>query len=143
MSDEQEPQPGPHIPSHLFRGRVRTSTLVLCLLWLGMWVGYLYLNQPEDAPPQSVVISNTPYVPYVPPADAAPTHQPTPTTTVPTETPAGTTTPGAGTTTTPGGSAPQTTVTTTDGLPFDLPRIPGLPGFDSGTDSEQTGESGP
>ena len=65
------------IPSHLFGGKVRTATLALCVLWLALWVLYLFLNQPDkpaEAPPSAVIISETPYVPFVP-APGAPAGQ--------------------------------------------------------------------
>lgn len=163
MSEQQNDSPGQpeasdgpdasrprlQVPSHLFRGRVRTTTLVMCVLWLGMWVTYLILNQPDDhaqAPQQAVLISDTPYVPYVP-AEST-THAPAPPTTsgAPTPTTSGTpTSPGPGA---PGSTSSPTT-DTTGILPFELPEIPGMPGFDGGNDSEtgedsgQTGESTP
>lgn len=159
MSDEQPESTRPHVqvPSHLFRGRVRTSTFAMCVLWLGLWVGYLILNQPDDtsgAPQQAVMISDTPYVPYQPPSggnsansDPGSADSPTPTgtpTTSPTSGAPETAVPRA-----PVSGTPPTTATTTGVLPFELPEIPGLPGFDGGTDSEtgedsgRTGESGP
>ena len=72
------------IPSHLLGGRIRTTTFALCTLWLALWVTYLFLNPPEDtpdAPSTAVIISETPYVPYVPPATTAPQEKSVPETT--------------------------------------------------------------
>ena len=100
MSDEK--RFWSRIPSHLFGGKVRTATLGLCVLWLALWMLYLFLNQPDkpaEVPPSAVIISETPYVPYVPPASTAPTA----TTLPPTATtyPSGTGTPPSVTTTVP------------------------------------------
>ncbi|MCK0091034.1 hypothetical protein HCA61_01415 [Rhodococcus sp. HNM0563] len=137
------------IPTHLFRGRVRTSTLVLCIVWLGLWAAYLTLNQDKSQadgtgtpPTGAVIISETPFVPYVPPAssteqappttttDVAPSSEPTTATTTPGDTPAPMT----------GTQPPETT--TADANPFRLPQIPGLPGFDGESGTEPTGEPG-
>ncbi|WP_016933535.1 hypothetical protein [Rhodococcus sp. R1101] len=139
MNEEREPHRR-RIPSHLLGGRMRTTTFALCSLWVGMWVLYLFLNQPEDtpaAPSSAVIISETPYVPYVPPAATVPPQKSTPETT---DTPYPSTTsstfPPTTSTSVPGSpqgvlppQAPTTTApptTTTRQLPFDLPRIPGL-----------------
>ncbi|MFD6883834.1 hypothetical protein [Rhodococcus sp. NPDC060084] len=141
------------IPSHLLGGKVRTATLGLCVLWLALWMLYLFLNQPDkpaEVPPSAVIISETPYVPYVPPASTAPTA----TTLPPTATtyPSGTGTPPSVTTTVPPNPgvptatrtepappAPTTgTTTTTRQMPFDL-QIPGLPSVDEQSDTSETG----
>ncbi|MEE2031220.1 hypothetical protein [Rhodococcus chondri] len=138
------------IPSRLLHGRVRTSTLALCLLWLGMWMLYLFINQepePEGGvPQQAVIISDRPYVPYVPPVEPEPVPTveqfPTESTTVP---PTGTPTPtedttGPGDATT---AVPTTAVPTTAGqAPFQFPRIPGIPNLGDRPGTEPTGESG-
>lgn len=144
------------IPSHLLGGKVRTATLGLCVLWLALWVLYLFLNQPDkpaEAPPSAVIISETPYVPFVPspstPEPSVPTVPPTesfvPDSTVPSTT-TGTVppNPGVAPTTTPpqNPSAPTTgTTTTTRQMPFDL-QIPGLPTVDEQSDTPGTGEPG-
>jgi len=144
------------IPSHLFGGKVRTATLALCLLWFALWVLYLFLNQPDkpaEAPPSAVIISDTPYVPFVPTPSSPeplstvpPTESFAPTSTVP-PTPSATVPPNPGvapTTTTPQNpSAPSTgtTTTTTRQMPFDL-QIPGLPSVDEQNDTSETGEPG-
>ncbi|MEE2057604.1 hypothetical protein [Rhodococcus artemisiae] len=136
------------IPSHLLHGRVRTSTLALCTLWLVMWGAYLTLGQDDSnagSPAGAVMISETPYVPYVPPVQTTEQSYPTTTTEItptetPTETPSVTTTPRD--TPAPTTGTEQPTVTTTDSNPFRLPQIPGLPGFDGESGSEQTGEPG-
>ncbi|WP_407107318.1 hypothetical protein [Rhodococcus aetherivorans] len=139
-----------HIPDHVFGGRLRTATLALCLVWLGLWVLYLYLNPEEEqgtatAPPGAVVVSETPYVPYVPePTTAEPsltttTTEPTPTTTTPAPTGTGSTPGGAGSRTVPEAPAPTTT-TTQPGLR--LPEIP-IPGLGDSSPAEPTGESVP
>ncbi|WP_416061347.1 hypothetical protein [Rhodococcus indonesiensis] len=146
-----------HIPDHVLGGRVRTTTLSLCLLWVGLWLLYVYLN-PEDeqsaaAPPGAVVVSDVPYVPYVPepttveptpvepvPTTTAPTTtEPTPTTTGPTPTGPGSTPGGRGSEAVPGAPAPTTT-TTQPGLR--LPEIP-IPGLGNSSPTEPTGESVP
>ncbi|MBM7460193.1 hypothetical protein ACIBED_05915 [Rhodococcus coprophilus] len=141
------------IPSHLFGGKVRTATLGLCLLWVALWMLYLFLNQPDkpaEVPPSAVIISDTPYVPYVPPASTAPSATLPPTVT---PDPSGTgtpppvtattvpSTPGAPTTTRTVPSAPAPTTTTTRQMPFDL-QIPGLPSVNEQNDTSETGEPG-
>lgn len=143
------------IPSRLLHGHLRTSTLALCLLWLGLWMVYLFLNQepePEGGvPQQAVIISDQPYVPYVPPVEQETTQAPVPTTEqYPTES---TTVPTTGVpvptddATAPGvvpQTVPTNTVPTTTGgqAPFQLPRIPGLTNFDEEPTTEPTGGSG-
>ena len=128
------------IPSHLLGGRIRTTTFALCSLWVGLWVLYLFLNQPEDAPAAApstaVIISETPYVPYVPPATTVPpqelpsttTEAPYPSTTVPTLPSTTTAVPGPqqGATPSPVPTTPAPTTTTSRQFPFELPTIPGL-----------------
>ncbi|WP_245687984.1 hypothetical protein [Rhodococcus phenolicus] len=128
------------IPNRLFGGRLRTTTVAMCVAWFGLWMLYLYLNQDDEqtpAPQGAVVISDTPYVPYVPPAD--PTTAPS---TVPETT--GTTAPTtAGTPTSiPTTTAPPVTTTapTTTQTPlFRLPEIPGIPGLEGGNGGDGTG----
>lgn len=119
------------IPSHLLGGRIRTTTFALCTLWLALWVTYLFLNQPEDtpdAPSTAVIISETPYVPYVPPATTAPQEKSVPETT---DTPYPPTTATGVPGREQGGTPPQDATTTAPPtttnrqFPFDLPTIPG------------------
>lgn len=147
MTDDQGSRPV-RIPTHLFHGRVRTGTLALCVLWLALWATYLVLNQPEEtaaAPAEAVLISETPYVPYVPPVQTTEQSYPTtttevvPSTTAPTSTTPPTT---SGDTPAPTTGTQLPTTTTTDANPFRLPQIPGLPGFDGESSTEQTGEPG-
>lgn len=159
MTDERQRRPV-RIPSRLFGGRVRTATLAMCLLWAGLWALYLTLNQPVDqvgqvdVPQQAVIISETPYVPFTPPAQTTEQWYPTTTEMPSTESPTVTTTPSETSGTpgetpgTPGDTpAPATgtqppTATTTDAIPFRLPQIPGLPGFEGESGTEPTGEPG-
>ncbi|MFD6897721.1 hypothetical protein ACFWB0_24705 [Rhodococcus sp. NPDC060086] len=153
MTDERQRRPV-RIPSRLFGGRVRTATLAMCFLWAGLWVLYLTLNQPVDqadqvdVPQQAVIISETPYVPFTPPAQTTEQWYPTTTTEMPsTESPTVTTTPGEtpeapGDTPAPATGTQPPTATTTDANPFRLPLIPGLPGFDGESGTEPTGEPG-
>ncbi len=142
------------IPSHLLGGRIRTTTFALCTLWLALWVTYLFLNQPEDtpaAPSTAVLISETPYVPYVPPATTVPEEEYVPETT---DTPYPPTTsslsrptpstdaPGSEQGVVPQQDVPTTGIPTTTNrqFPFDLPRIPGVndqqnPTVTEGTDA--------
>lgn len=140
------------IPSHLLGGRIRTTTFALCTLWLALWVTYLFLNQPEgtpDAPSTAVIISETPYVPYVPPATTAPQEKSVPETT---DTPYPPTTSSTFPPTTAtgvpgreqGGTPPQDATTTAPPtttnrqFPFDLPTIPGLNDQQDPTVTEDT-----
>lgn len=142
------------VPPRLFGGRVRTTTLALCTLWLGMWLLYLFLNQPEnqgaEAPATAVIISETPYVPYVPPAasyepdvpatdapsteDAVPSDADTPTTpeTTVQTTPFGTPTP-----------TPTQEPSPNRQFPFEVPRVPGIFPQQVPPESEITGETEP
>ncbi|QNG19361.1 hypothetical protein G4H71_18235 [Rhodococcus triatomae] len=106
-------------PPYLFGGKVRTSTIVLCLLWLVVFTFYIYLN-PDAGTEQDSRVGPVPqqtteqYVPE--PTETAPTTTPTPTPT-PTDTTSpqspepggnpGETGTGTTTTTTPGGLFPQ------------------------------------
>ncbi len=106
--------------SHLFGGRVRTSTLVLIVAFLALWWTYdTYRPQPAPKPPATQVVPpgfvpdpNYTWVPrsrvQQPPAD---TYTPTPTPT----------------TTTPPPPPPVTTTTTPP--PFVLPTLPCIPPF--------------
>lgn len=132
------------IPSHLLGGRIRTTTFALCTLWLALWVTYLFLNQPEDtpdAPSTAVIISETPYVPYVPPATTAPQEKSVPETT---DTPYPPTTatgvPGREQGGTPSQDATTTAPPTATNrqFPFDLPTIPGLNDQQDPTVTEDT-----
>ncbi|KQH77208.1 hypothetical protein AO501_12750 [Mycobacterium gordonae] len=102
-------------PSHLFGGRVRTSTVVLIVAFFALWWTYAtYRPHPEpprsDTPGQVVPPGFVPDPGYtwVPRTRV----QPQPVTTTPTPTPTTTTTPPPPTT---------TTTTTTPGLPCLLP----------------------
>lgn len=136
------------IPARLFGGKVRTTTFSLCVLWVGLWMLYLFLNQPEepiDAPPTAVIISDMPYVPYVPPVETPPSTQTTvPGTTTDTPTPSTTVPPtGSVAPTSAVPTAPSTVpTTTTRQFPFDLPQIPGFPGGSDTSDTTGTGEPG-
>ncbi|UYP17768.1 hypothetical protein OED52_13915 [Rhodococcus sp. Z13] len=152
-ADEKGEKPRRHIPAHILGGRVRTTTLALCLLWLGLWFLYLFLNQPEDSTPppaDAVVISSTPYVPLVP-ETATPTETPYTTTDTPVPTttvaPTGSPTPGSPQDTTGPGSSESTTgtsTTTTDRpFPFELPHIPGLTDNRNSDTPDGTGERAP
>ncbi|WP_443208844.1 hypothetical protein [Rhodococcus rhodochrous] len=132
------------IPSHLLGGRIRTTTFALCTLWLALWVTYLFLNPPEDtpdAPSTAVIISETPYVPYVPPATTAPQEKSVPETT---DTPYPPTTatgvPGREQGGTPSQDATTTAPPTATNrqFPFDLPTIPGLNDQQDPTVTEDT-----
>jgi hypothetical protein len=109
--------------SHLFGGRVRTSTLVLIVAFLALWWTYdTYRPQPapkpsapQVVPPGFVPDPNYTWVPrsrvQQPPADTytpRPTPIPTPTTTLP---------------------PPPVTTTTTTPPPFVLPTLPCIPPF--------------
>ncbi|MHA7648930.1 hypothetical protein ACX9NE_04010 [Mycobacterium sp. ML4] len=126
----------PRTPSHLFGGRVRTSTVVLIVAFLALWWTYsTYRPRPE--PPRS----NTPPGQVVPPGfvpDPDYTWVPRtrvqqPATTTPRPTPTSATTPPPTTTTTP-----SPTTTTTPGLPCLLP-----PPFCPATTTPTTPQPGP
>ncbi len=105
--------------SHLFGGRVRTSTLVLIVAFLAVWwVDDTYRPEPPAKPPAPQVVppgfvpdQNYTWVPrsrvQQPPATA--TVSPTPTTTVP-----------------PSTTAPPPVTTTTTPPPFAPPQLPCL-----------------
>ncbi|MGW0021118.1 hypothetical protein ACWDUD_22595 [Rhodococcus sp. NPDC003382] len=128
------------IPPKLFGGRMRTTTVAMCVTWLGLWMLYLYLNQDEEpavpAQPGAVVISETPYVPFVAPAETPATtaettvpqsSTPTTTTDAPTSVPA-----------VPEPSVTTTAPTTTETPRFRLPEIPGIPGLEGGDSGNTT-----
>jgi hypothetical protein len=113
-------------PRHLLGGRVRTSTMVLIVLFLAAWWTYdTYRPQAADhegppatqvVPPGFVPDPNYTWVPrsrvQQPPADTAtPTFTPTPTTTPPSPPP------------------PPPVTTTTTPPPFVLPTLPCIPPF--------------
>ncbi|MBV8785446.1 MAG: hypothetical protein JOZ00_02010 [Mycobacterium sp.] len=122
-------------PSHLFGGRVRTSTLALIIAFMGVW--WLYAtyrpepthNEPPPAqvvPPGFVPDPNYTWVPrsrVQQPPDAS-TPKPTPTTTA----------------TTP---PPSPTPTTTAPPPFVLPTLPCVPPFCTPTTTPGAPGSGP
>ncbi|MFD4366387.1 hypothetical protein [Rhodococcus sp. NPDC058521] len=108
------------LPSHLFGGRVRTSTLFLVILWLVLYSLNAYLN-PEE--PEPSVVTNPPAAtseaPVETPAPQTTTSVTSETTTEPTTTTESTTTEST--------TTEQTTsesTTTAPGLP--LFEIPGL-----------------
>ncbi|VBA36754.1 hypothetical protein LAUMK13_01308 [Mycobacterium innocens] len=87
-------------PSHLFGGRVRTSTVVLIIVFLAVWWTY-DTYRPEPAPPRPAQVVPPGFVPdpdytWVPRERVAPPVttrvRPTPTTTAPTTEPTTTTT---------------------------------------------------
>jgi hypothetical protein len=136
------------IPSRLFHGHVRTSTLTMCVVWLALWAAYLFFNQADDpvpAPAEAVIISQTPYVPYVSPAPATEQSSPATSTEVapPTTSSTGPTAPTtAGDTPAPATGTQPPSATTPDANPFRLPQIPGLPGFEGESGTERTDEPG-
>jgi hypothetical protein len=131
-------------PRHMFGGRVRTSTLVLIVVFVAVWWTYdTYKPQPSahEGPPATQVVPpgfvpdpNYTWVPrsrvQQPPAD---TYTPTPTTTAPTSTPPP--------------SSPPVTTTSTPGPPppFQLPCIPPFctPTPSPGTAPPQLPQPGP
>ena len=104
------------VPHHL--GRARTSTVVLALLFVGLYTLYLYVRPPEPAGtvPGTDSTVQTP----VAPAPVLPTETAEPTTTAPTTTPR-TTAPPPVTTTPPGGTAEQTPPGTAESTPEPTP----------------------
>lgn len=115
-------------PGYLLGGRIRTSTVVLLLAFIGIWWVY-ETYEPPPAPPDQIPATEVVPPGYVP--DPAytwvprtyvqrPTTTTTPTTTPTTPTTPTTTGPETPTTTTPSG--PETPMTTSEGPPS-----PGLP----------------
>jgi hypothetical protein len=103
--------------SHLFGGRIRTSTLVLIVAFLALWWTYdTYRPAPASKPPSQQVVPPG----FVP----DPNYTWVPRTKVQEPTPTPTTTP---TTTTPPPSSAVTT--TTPPPPFVLPTLPCIPPF--------------
>ena len=102
------------VPHHL--GRARTSTVVLALLFVGLYTLYLYVRPPEPAGtvPGTDSTVQTP----VAPAPVLPTETAEPTTVAPTTTPRTTAPPPA---TTPGGTAEQTSPGTAESTPEPTP----------------------
>ena len=105
VSVSTAPPPAPRrwwsaVPHHL--GRARTSTVVLALLFVGVYTLYLHVRPPDPvvAPAQEPTVQ-TPVAPA--PEEPAETAEPTPSTATPAPTTADTATPPARTT---GGEAP-------------------------------------
>jgi cytoskeletal protein RodZ len=98
------------VPHHL--GRARTSTVVLVLLFVGLYTLYLYVRPPEPA--GTVPATDSTVQTPVAPAPVLPTETAEPTTTAPTTTPRTTAPP---TTTPPGGTAEQTPPGTAESTP--------------------------
>jgi hypothetical protein len=97
------------VPHHL--GRARTSTVVLVLLFVGLYTLYLYVRPPE---PAGTVPATDPTVQTpVAPAPVLPTGTAEPTTTAPTTTPTSTPTP----TTSPGTTAEESPTGTAESTP--------------------------
>jgi hypothetical protein len=106
--------------SHLFGGRIRTSTVVLMVAFLAVWWVYdTYRPQPPPKPPAPQVVPpgfvpdpNYTWVPRIrvqePPATPTPTTTTPPTTTAP---------------------PPSAVTTTTPPPPFVLPTLPCIPPF--------------
>ncbi len=90
------------VPHHL--GRARTSTVVLALLFVGLYTLYLYVRPPEPA--GTVPVTDSTVQTPVAPAPVLPTETAEPTT-APTTAPR-TTAPPPATTTSPGGTAEET-----------------------------------
>ena len=109
-------------PRHVFGGRVRTSTMVLIVLFLVAWWTYdTYRPQPpaREAPAPQVVPPGfvpDPNYTWVPRSRV---QQP----------PAETSTPSSTPTTTPPSTPPPVTTTTTSPPPFVLPTLPCIPPF--------------
>ncbi|BAH54710.1 hypothetical protein [Rhodococcus opacus] len=108
------------LPAKILGGRVRTSTLVLCILWVVLYTLYTYLNPAEE-------VVQGPVAPAVVPTREAPLQE----TTLPTsevETTIESTTETATTTETTSEPTPEQTaptgtsqVTSTPTLPFGIP----------------------
>jgi hypothetical protein len=109
-------------PRHMFGGRVRTSTMVLIVLFLALWWTYdTYKPQPpaHEAPATQVVPPGfvpDPNYTWVPRSRV---QQPPAETYTPTSTP----------TSTPPPPPPPVTTTTTTPPPFVLPTLPCIPPF--------------
>jgi len=109
------------VPAKIFGGRVRTSTLVLCILWVLLYTLYTYLNPAEE-------VVQGPVAPAVVPTREAPapeTTYPPSTTEYTTELPSETLTT---TETTPEPTPEQTAPTATSRMPTTTPTLPfGIP----------------
>lgn len=119
------------IPARLFGGRVRTSTLALCILWLGLYTLHAYLN-PEVESVEGPVLG--PAVTTSEPA-RVPTYEPTTTETTQ-ELPTTTVTVPEPTLEMPSITPSEQTPTTTSSspLPFGIPPIlPGPAGVETPT----------
>ncbi|KAF0965057.1 hypothetical protein [Rhodococcus sp. T7] len=108
------------IPAKILGGRVRTSTLVLCILWVVLYTLYTYLNPAEE-------VVQGPVAPAVVPTREAPIQETTPPpsefeTTIESTTETATTTESTPEPT-PEQTAPTGTsqVTSTPTLPFGIP----------------------
>ncbi|MGB3896390.1 MAG: hypothetical protein WA942_19355, partial [Mycolicibacter sinensis] len=96
---------GPRWPTHLFNGRVRTSTVLLVIAFIALWWVYATYRV-EPTPPAAPQVVPPGYVPdpaytwvprtrvQQPPETSTETPTPTPTTTEPTEPPAPSPVPG-------------------------------------------------
>ncbi|MFC9837105.1 hypothetical protein ACFVKB_25300 [Rhodococcus sp. NPDC127530] len=108
------------LPAKIFGGRVRTSTLVLCILWVVLYTLYTYLNPAEE-------VVQGPVAPAVVPTREAPLQETTlPTSEIETTTESTSETVTTTETTpepTPQETAPTGTsqVTSTPTLPFGIP----------------------
>ena len=139
------------LPSKLFGGRVRTSTLVLCLLWVALYTLYTSLNPAEDAgqapPPAPTITTPVPSEEQVPVTSLPSSTVDTPTeiteTTESTTTePTHRSTPGL---TMPSQSTQPTTTTQPFGLPqlFPAPAAPGTPTTMSPVPTAPSSQTGP
>ena len=99
------------VPHHL--GRARTSTVVLALLFVGLYTLYLYVRPPEPA--GTVPVTDSTVQTPVAPAPVLPTGTAEPTTAAPPTTPRTTTPPP--TTTPPEGTAEETPPGTAEPTP--------------------------
>lgn len=120
-----------HWPGYVFGGRLRTSTLVLILAFLGVWWVYNTYSPDKSGPANAPATQYVPLQPGMkpdpdytwvpksrlqqPPQEPEYTWTPTPTTTE--------------TTVAPTTTIPTTTTTTTTPPPFTLPTLPCLPPF--------------
>lgn len=108
------------LPAKILGGRVRTSTLVLCILWVVLYTLYTYLNPAEE-------VVQGPVAPAVVPTRQAPIQETTPPTSEYETTIESTTETATTTETTPEPTPEQTAptgtsqVTSTPTLPFGIP----------------------
>lgn len=99
------------LPERVFHDRVRTSTLLMCLLWLGLFMLYLYVKPPVVQAVQQPVVpaKAAPYVPAAPVWDDPPVVETTTAKSVPTTTPSPSISPSTGATSTSPGPSGTTT----------------------------------